>query len=510
VQAAAQTYLRLCAAGDEPLGLFFPMIMASARYHGMLNDPAVLAAARWQEWLHPRGMDGRFIEVKAFVDVFRHGGGTDLLTEPHADRRRARVIGIFPEDIQVQYFDLHGDPLPADPADGYPTRIPQAQIKNKVSSAPNSTARLPWKSSHDEFHAGLPRTTDNGQTVQQPYAEPGSQAEYDARIEKFNNDIYKTMKPNRSAVMHGPPVDNESFSQHLDFVTEVTNTALGKQKDDVGRGLASDAAFKDQYGRWSQPMMARMLTLASEMFDELTTGKPKGRKAILIGGLPGSGKSSLLNRMSKEGTLDQNDWVTADPDIVKTKMIEQDWFPDIAGLSPGDTSGFIHAQSAEISTMLERLLMHEGYNIIFDSTMGNGDHVALNMEYLKAHEYKDVDGIFIQSTANHALASITHRYRAGLDKLRTGVSGRARSGEVDPEIRSGGRFVPTKVVTATIPVDGGVPVNKSNFERVKPQLSRWAIYVENGTPGSKPNPQLDDSSPAGMPGSFDNLTTGTL
>ena len=105
--------------------------MAAARAMDLLDDPQVLVAARWQSWLHPRGIDGRFIEKNSMVDVFGKPSGERDLFNPKATRRRAQIVDLFPEGASVKYFDEHGNPAAADPKNGYPSIIKLDDIKKK-------------------------------------------------------------------------------------------------------------------------------------------------------------------------------------------------------------------------------------------------------------------------------------------------------------------------------------------------------------------------------------------
>lgn len=468
--------------------MFYPVMMAAARFHGMLDHNDVLTAARWQEWLHPRGMDGRFIEKFSMVDIFAKPGDRKTLNDPKANRRRAKIMELTPQGANVQYYD-GGKPVPSDPKNGYPSYIPLADIPKRISSAPNSQARIPGQSSAQEFAEG--------------HREAMSQADYDHEIDQFNDRISNELDPSRSAVHRGTgEVTDAEYNQHLAYVTDVTNMGLGKQPKEKGLGLASDSAFKDSYGRWSQEQLENMLLLSEELFGTVTAGKPKDHKAILLGGLPGAGKSSLLAAMHKDGSFNENDWVQINPDLVKDEMIKRDWYPRIDGLSANETAGFIHAQSSEIATMLERMAMKDGYNLIFDTTMGGVDSDGkswtdhtLNALAGYAYPKQNIDGIFIDSGSDHSLASIAYRHREGLNKYRTGVS--RRGGKNDPEIKNGGRFVPNKVVAAT--TGGDQSINVQTFDRIKGKFARWAKYEVGNAPGEKPDPKLLESTPD-MPG----------
>jgi hypothetical protein len=103
-----------CARRGSPARRDVPALIAAARVSGMLHDPYVLTASKWQDWLHPRGKDGRFIEKGKFVNIFANPNA--LLNDRTADRRRARITELRPEGAFVSYQDIHGNPLPPTPA----------------------------------------------------------------------------------------------------------------------------------------------------------------------------------------------------------------------------------------------------------------------------------------------------------------------------------------------------------------------------------------------------------
>ena len=462
--------------------------MAAARHHEMLDNIMVLTAAQWAEWLHPRGIDGRFIEVGSMVDIFGKSGEKGALRDPGRDRKRARIVGLYPEGAKVEYFDVDGNPTPSDAKHGYPSVIQLAQIKAKVSSAPNARARIPGISSEEEFKTG-------GVTGEK-YREPLDQDAYEAQIMLFNKIVQQQMNPDRSAAVKGggTRLTDEEFAQHQAYVTEVTDFALGKSWDEQGIGLASDVAYKDSYGRWSDAELENMLNLATEIYGQITTGKPQNRRAIMLGGLPGVGKSTLLTDLDSAGSMKRDEWVEINPDLVKDEMISRGMYPDVIGLAPAETAGFIHAQSSEIAAMLERMAMKDGYNIVFDTTLGKWADQTISD--LHAYNYDNIDGIYIDAALNHSIASINYRHMDGLNKYRTGIS-RSRNGMPEIETQTGGRFVPTKVAQ-------GLEGNKENFDRLKVGFSRWALFEVTNSVGERPTPELVASTGEGMlmPGNY--------
>jgi hypothetical protein len=79
----------------------------------MLQDPAVLTASKWQDWLHPRGKDGQFIVKDTWVNVFGDGpGAAQRPARPAPPRQDHRLT---PQGAYVTYFDATPARQPQDP-----------------------------------------------------------------------------------------------------------------------------------------------------------------------------------------------------------------------------------------------------------------------------------------------------------------------------------------------------------------------------------------------------------
>jgi hypothetical protein len=311
-----------------------------------------------------------------------------------------------------------------------------------------------------------------------------SVAEYEEMVSAFNERIQTSMRPERSLAAKGPVLDvsvrdQNRYEAHYEFVTEVTQNAFGRRHGDHGDDLRTDRALKIA-GRWSGEMAIPMARIADELFNELVADKPKGRKALMLGGLPGVGKSALLDSM--ESVLGDH-WVLLDSDMVKERMLLAGYFPTIHGLTPAESVGFIHHQGSEIAHMIEKRLMRAGYNIIFDTTMG-GDpqhHVGLippfmlAIQALKRYGYATPDGIFLDAPIPTAVEAVKRRHRAGLNAYRTGLSdGRRRRSDV---AKLGGRFIPTMVFEDSKPNNEAFSsVNRENFNRAGSSFRRWTRY----------------------------------
>ena len=482
VRAAAGLFSGLVSSGHTPPVGMFRALIAAARGFGMMSDPAVLAAGKWQDWLHPRGKDGRFIEKDAFVNIFADEHA--LLSDRGANRRRAKINTLRPEGAHVTYYDmLNPNPdgslkkLPADPAAGYPETIPVEQLSTKVAMAPKAVAQLnPRASAKEEFDA---------------HHQPAmTQQEFDFELGGLNNSI-KSMNPEQIKVVSTGqgPLPEADFDAHEKFLHQVNEMV-------TGHGLTYDAAFKDNYGLWSEPMQEMFDALVDEVFQAVTANetKPRDRRAILLGGMPGAGKSSTLDLMAENKSFRSNEWIIVNPDHFKDRMLERGLFPKVAGLTPAETSNFIHEASSEMNHMLEQLLMVDGYNLIFDITMGGEARndgskgwTEKLVDVLRSQGYDDdIDGILVDVDTLTSRKRVAKRHLAGLNAYRTGVDGKGNTDSV--EAKFGGRAVPESVIARSEFKDGDPDAenyksqNARNFRALvgTGTFSRWAAFDNTG------------------------------
>ncbi|MGV1079727.1 MAG: hypothetical protein ACOYD1_07725 [Candidatus Nanopelagicales bacterium] len=123
--------------------------MAGARQAGMLDYPAVILAALWKEWLHPRSKDGGFID-KAGAALNVYADPTAGLNDPNAVRRRGKVVKLSENGVHIEYRDAEGNVVPPDPDAGFPEMVPITEFKDKVSRAPRPIARLDLDKESDD------------------------------------------------------------------------------------------------------------------------------------------------------------------------------------------------------------------------------------------------------------------------------------------------------------------------------------------------------------------------
>jgi len=469
VVAVAKHYVQLCINGDEPVGVFGSLMMQS-REHRLLGHPAIIAAINWREWLHPRGKDGTFIEKFGLVNVFADKNAP--ITSRTADRRRGQITNLTPQGVHVAYVDQDGNAIPADPAAGFPDVIPVGDINDKVMMAPKSLATLP-RSLTENLSAI--EEVDVARAADPNYREPISLDQYEQKLQAFIAS--RPPAPNVN-VKGQPPLTDEEYQAHVKWLDDTLAEARAA-------GLAYEDAFRDSNGQWSTEREEYFEQLVDELHAEMTVtkdGKPKpqGRKSLLLGGLPGAGKSTILSEaVGGEEILDR-DWVQINSDLFKERIAERGDAPDIPGMGELETADLIHKMSSRLAMLFESRLIAEGYNVIFDGTMG-GDPPPVNVDDLRQLGYA-VDGVFVDVPIDVSLKRVQERHRRGIDRLR----------DANSDDTIGGRYVPSRVIEKNRVRD--TTQNIINFNDLSEYMDRWAAY-DNTT---KPATLLDHS--AEMPG----------
>jgi predicted kinase len=192
------------------------------------------------------------------------------------------------------------------------------------------------------------------------------------------------------------------------------------------------------------------------------------RRAILAGGLPGGGKTTVLREYAG---IDVGRYLMINPDAIKEDMARYGLIPVVAGLTPMESADLVHEESSHIAKRLARRAQADGKNVIWDFTLAKADSAARRIEALRADGYAQVDAVFVDIAIDASVRRAETRYRNGHEEYRTGVG-------------YGGRFVGEEIIRAQANQGWG-SLNRANFERLKPCFDSWSIY-DNSVDGRAP------------------------
>lgn len=269
------------------------------------------------------------------------------------------------------------------------------------------------------------------------------------------------------------PLTDAEYADHVRDVRE----KIAKARAD---GFATDKQYTVDADKeiWTEAREVAHQEIINDLY-ERATEVPSHRQAIIAGGLPGAGKSTILEKYNN--TDDQPMYMRIDPDQVKEEMARRDLIPPIEGLSPMEASNLAHEESSHIAKRLARRAQADGKNVIWDVTMSARQTIERRIEDLRAVGYEQVDGLFVDISPEVSEERATARHRHATDDYRAGKG-------------LGGRLVPPETIRGHADEEWG-SLNRRNFEAVKPLFDKWALY-DNSVDGRRP--VLVDSSDLGM------------
>jgi predicted kinase len=297
-----------------------------------------------------------------------------------------------------------------------------------------------------------------------PPGHPSSPVESDGRPRPPEPGLRCRESPDAS-----PPGDADwrplTDAEYAEHVTKVRDR-LDKARAD---GLASELQHTIDPDReqWSEDRAVMQDAIIADLYGA-ARDVPCERRAILAGGLPGAGKTTVLEQ---HAGIDRSQYLTINPDEVKNEMAKRGMIAEVAGLSPMEASDLVHEESSYVAKQLARRATASGKNVIWDITMSSRESTERRINDLRAAGYSRVEAVFIDIPVDVGIRRSDARHREGHDSYRAGVG-------------LGGRFVPAEVIGSQAEPDWGSR-NRRTFEQVKPQLDAW-LRFDNSVDGRAP------------------------
>jgi predicted ABC-type ATPase len=264
----------------------------------------------------------------------------------------------------------------------------------------------------------------------------------------------------------GAPVPHEADrrpltdAEHAEHVGEV-RALLDKARAD---GLSTDQQHTIDPARevWSDQRDAMHDSIIEDLYAR-ASDVPCERQAIIAGGLPGAGKSTVLEH---HAGIDRSQYLTINPDDVKEEMARRDMIPPVSGLSPMEASDLVHEESSYVARQLALRAQADGKNVIWDITMSSRASTERRIDELRSSGYMQIEGVFIEIPVEISVSRADGRHREGHDDCLTGDG-------------LGGRFIPAEMIRAQADSDWGSR-NRKTFEEVKAHLDRWYLFDNSG------------------------------
>lgn len=188
---------------------------------------------------------------------------------------------------------------------------------------------------------------------------------------------------------------------------------------------------------------------------------PRDREAILLGGLPGSGKTSVVtnhNGLYTELGIDNSRYLHLDPDDLKQELLDRNAVDRVPGMTDGEHAALIHQESGHLMDRLHEEATSQGINVIVDKTMSSPPRGE--MEVLTGFGYT-VRGVFVDVPVAESLVSAEKRWHRG------------------------GRFIPPSYIEQSR-VAGATSRNLKAFEDVASEFVDWAVVNHRGISQGSP------------------------
>jgi len=256
-------------------------------------------------------------------------------------------------------------------------------------------------------------------------------------------------------------------AEHAEHVAEVQDR-LEKARADGLETFLQHTTDRDHV-QWTEERTLQHDAIIADLY-RLAAAVPCERRAILAGGLPGAGKTTVLAR---HAGIDRSRYLTVNPDDVKEEMARRGMIPGVPGLTPMEASDLAHEESSHIAKQLALRAMADGKNIIWDITMTSADSTARRIAELRQAGYGHIEGVFVDIPVEVSVRRADARHREGHDAFR------AHSG-------TGGRFVAAETIRERSDPDyGSLP--RRTFELSKHLLDAWRAF-DNSADGRAPVP----------------------
>lgn len=202
---------------------------------------------------------------------------------------------------------------------------------------------------------------------------------------------------------------------------------------------------------------------------------PCDGKAIIVGGLPGAGKTTVVR---EHLGADQASWLVINPDVIKHELAARELVPRSEQLTPMEATELAHEESSHIAKRLASRALAEHKNVVWDITMASGRSTAERIDQLRDAGYTRVEGIFVEVPIETSLERVANRHRKDDDRYRTSGDG------------LGGHFIPDQLIRAQADEQWG-STNRRSFEQLKDRFDGWYFFDNSGE-----RPMLKDQFPA--------------
>ena len=237
-------------------------------------------------------------------------------------------------------------------------------------------------------------------------------------------------------------------------------------KADGGKGMATIDVYDRLEGRWGAWTQGRA-DMHKEVVDKVLEKAREGgvkfdQQLVLLGGLPASGKSTIIQSDEFERVIGKgSDFIAVSPDDIKVELAERGLAPKVEGCKSMEcASSGTHEEASYVSELILARAASEGMNIIIDTTMGKAentlDKIRIINDNSKSGTYdKTIQAVLVDIDPATARERADNRYAK------------------EATMPSGGRLIPSEIWSS---IDNGSFNPKAVFETLKPIFADWHVF----------------------------------
>ncbi len=281
-------------------------------------------------------------------------------------------------------------------------------------------------------------------------------------LQRADTEMTEFERPEAHAADSSRPLTDQEHAEHVADV----RGRLEKARAD---GLATHHQYTIDPAKetWSDDRDAQHYFIIDDLYSQ-ASDVPNDYKAIIAGGLGGAGKTTVL---AEHANIDRSQYLTINPDDIKTEMARRGMIPEVEGLSPMEASDLAHEESSYIAKRIAMRAQSDGKNVLWDITMSSRASTERRVDELRSSSYTYIEAIFVDIPIETSISRVDARHREGNEDWRIGRG-------------FGGRTVPPEIVRAQNDSDWG-SVNRKIFEALKPRFDSWSRY-DNSIDGRTP------------------------
>lgn len=265
-------------------------------------------------------------------------------------------------------------------------------------------------------------------------------------------------------IPHAPPISNPMTKEEADARGEHVEKAVDLYIDTRGDTQKQFDQIDGKMGVYSPERMALHERILSDFMAKYE-GVPNDRQAVMLGGMGGAGKTTMLKteESSIVGVTLDGDNITShavvNPDDFKEALAAAGATPELPGLSPLETAAIVHEESSDIAKEAMERLLATGKNVVVDGTLSSAGSALKKLDQFQANGY-EARLAFVSVTVDRSVDRAMGRWERGVNEWNTNA--------LRESAALGGRYVPEHIIRESADPTGEYrSKNEHAFEDVR-------------------------------------------